>query len=135
MASLPMNGSRTTGASQAGVTTVTSAVHTVAERAAGRTLERECGAGRTFGDELAQDQARGRHTGAGGDQHVLDVGHRVHGRAPQLADSLGDAVHTVDVGLAELPAMGVDRQPTTHLDGTVGDEVLGFAFATEPQLL
>jgi hypothetical protein len=28
----------------------------VAERAADRTLERECGAGRTFGDELAQDQ-------------------------------------------------------------------------------
>jgi hypothetical protein len=38
----------------------------------------------------------------------------------------------VDVGLAELAAVGVDRQPAAHLDGAVGDEVLGLATPQKP---
>ena len=76
-----------------------------------------------------------RHAGAGGDEHMLDVGHLVHRRAAQLAHAFGDAVHAVDVGLAQLTAVGVDRQPAADLDRTVGDEILGLAPAAEPQLL
>ncbi len=47
----------------------------------------------------------------------------------------GDAVHPVDVRLAELAAVGVDRQAATELDGAVGDEVLGLALRAEPELL
>ena len=57
----------------------------------------------------AEDQPAGRDAGAGGDQHVRDVGELVDRRAAQLADRLGDAVHAVDVGLAELAAVGVER--------------------------
>ena len=66
---------------------------------------------------------------------MLDVGHRVHRGPPQLPDPFGDAVHAVDVGLAELTAVGVDGQPAAHLDSTVGDEILGFTPAAESQLL
>ena len=50
-------------------------------------------------------------------------GDLVDRRAADLADGLGDAVHAVDVGLAELAAVGVERQPAAELDGAVGDEV------------
>src|ERR1700761_6085851 len=66
---------------------------------------------------------------------MLDIGHRVHRRAPELPHSFGDAVHPVDVGLTELPAVGVDWESTTDLDGTVGDEVLRFSPPAESQLL
>ena len=95
----------------------------------------QSGATATDSALLSQDEARGRHAGTGGDEHVLDVGHLVHRRAAQLAHALGDAVHAVDVGLAELAAVGVDRQPAADLDRAVGDEVLGLAPAAEPQLL
>ena len=58
----------------------------------------------------AQDQPTGRHAGADGDQHVVHLGHLVDRGAPHLAHALGDAVHPVQVGLAQLPAVGVDRQ-------------------------
>ena len=41
----------------------------------------------------------------------------------------------MDISLAELAAVSVDRQPSADLDRTVGDEVLGLALAAEPQLL
>src|SRR3954470_13962452 len=66
---------------------------------------------------------------------MFDIGNRVHRRASKLPNAFGDAVHAVDVGLTELTTMGVDRQPAADLDRTVGDEVLGLAFAAEPQLL
>src|SRR6185437_5379674 len=94
---------------------------------------RSCSAPPDYGS--AQNQARRRHTGAGGDEHVLDVGHRVHRGSPQLPYTFCDAVHAVDVGLAELTAVGVDGQPPAHLDGPIGDVVLGFTLAAEPQLL
>jgi hypothetical protein len=41
----------------------------------------------------------------------------------------------VDVGLAELAAVGVDRQPAAELDRAVADEVLGLAAAAEAERL
>jgi hypothetical protein len=38
----------------------------------------------------------------------------------------------VDVGLAELAAVGVDRRPSADLDRAVGNEVLGLAPAANP---
>src|SRR6185369_9158865 len=83
----------------------------------------------------AQDQARGRYPGAGGDEHMLDIVDLVDRGSAQLPYTLRDAVHAVDVGLTELTAVGVDRQPATDLDGAAGDEVLGLTRAAEAQLL
>src|SRR5690242_5341971 len=58
----------------------------------------------------AEDQARGRHAGTGGDEYVLDAVHLVDRRAPKLAYAFGDSVHSVDVRLTQLTAMRVDRQ-------------------------
>jgi hypothetical protein len=41
---------------------------------------------------------------------VLDVVHLVVRGAAYLANALGDAVHAVNVSLAEQAAVGVDRQ-------------------------
>ena len=59
----------------------------------------------------------------------------VHRGAAQLPHTFGDAVHAVDVGLAELAAVSIDRQPAADLDRTVFDVVLGLTLAAEPQLL
>jgi len=96
-------------------------------------VERDCRF--TLDRKLAQDQARRRHARARGDEHMLDIRHRVHRRPAQLPNPLGDAVHAVDVGLAELTAVGVDGQPPAHLDRAVGNEVLGFTATAESQLL
>ena len=85
-----------------------------------RALDRLCAVGRRRREPArrrsgrcksasAQNQARSRHTGARRHQYMLDVVHLVHRGAAQLADPLGDTVHTVDVSLAELAAVGVDR--------------------------
>src|ERR1700757_3733535 len=84
---------------------------------------------------LAQDQTRRRDARPRGDQHVLDVGHRVHRGPAQLPHTLCDAVHAVDVGLTELAPVRVDGKPASHLDRTAGNEVLGFTLAAESQLL
>src|SRR5437588_250047 len=83
----------------------------------------------------AEDQAAGRHAGAGGDQHVVHAGDLVDRSAADLAHGLGDAVHAVDVRLAELSAVRVERQPAVQLDRAVGDEVPGLAARAEAQLL
>jgi 3-oxosteroid 1-dehydrogenase len=57
-----------------------------------------------------EDQAAGGHAGAGGHQDRAIAGHLVDRCPADLADRLGDAVHPVDVGLAELAAVGVQRQ-------------------------
>ena len=62
-------------------------------------------------------------------------GDLVHRRAAHLAHALGDAVHPVDVRLAELTAVGVDRQAAAELDVAVLDEVLRLAAPAEPELL
>ncbi len=82
-----------------------------------------------------EDQSGGRHARSSGDQHMLDAVDLVDRGTPQLAHALGDAVHAVDVGLAELPAVGVDRQPPADLDGAAGNEVLGLALTAETELL
>ena len=55
----------------------------------------------------------------------------VDGRAAKLADRLGYPVHTVDVRLAQLAAVGVERQAAAHLDGAVRDEAAGLAALPE----
>src|SRR6266481_4020903 len=62
-----------------------------------------------------QDEAAGGDAGAGGDQDRAVAGHLVDGGAADLADRLGDAVHAVDVGLAELPAVRVYGQAAAQL--------------------
>ena len=64
-----------------------------------------------------------------------NVGHLVDRGSPDLAHTLGDAVHAVQVGLAQLAPVGVDGQPATDLDVAVAHEVLGLALAAEAELL
>ena len=83
----------------------------------------------------SEDQAAGRHAGAGGHEHVLDVVDLVARGPAQLAHALGDAVHPVDVRLAEQAAARVDRQLATEREALDGGEVLGLARAAEPEVL
>src|SRR5690242_21960491 len=83
----------------------------------------------------AQDQAAGGDAGAGGDQDGAVAGDLVDRGAADLADGFGDAVHAVDVGLAELAAVRVDREAAVDLDRAVGDEVPGLAAAAEAEFL
>src|SRR5690349_7027477 len=82
-----------------------------------------------------QDQAAGGDAGARGDQDRAVAGDLVDRGAADLADRFGDAVHAVDVGLAELAAVRVDRQAAAQLDGVAGDEVPGLAAPAEAELL
>ena len=50
---------------------------------------------------------------------MLDVVDLVDARAADLTHRLGDAVHAVDVRLAELAAVRVQRQLTAELDPAV----------------
>src|SRR5207253_8843242 len=52
-----------------------------------------------------------------------------------LAHALRDAVHAVDVGLAQLAPVRVHREPAPELDGAVAYEVLCLASAAEAELL
>src|SRR5271167_3498274 len=82
-----------------------------------------------------QDQAAGGDAGAGGDQDGAVAGDLVDGGAADLADRLGDAVHAVDVGLAQLAAVGIDRQAAVQLDRAAGDEIPGLAAPAEAEFL
>src|SRR5262245_7348110 len=67
-----------------------------------------------------EDEPAGRAPGARGDEHVLHAGNLVARRAADLPHRLGDAVHAVDVRLAEQSAARVDGQPPADrqvLDG------------------
>src|SRR5439155_18977916 len=83
----------------------------------------------------AEDQAAGGDAGARGDQDRAVAGDLVDRGAADLADRLGDAVHAVDVGLAELTPVRVDRQAAAQLDRAAGDEVPGLTAPAEAQLL
>src|SRR5262252_7415746 len=63
-----------------------------------------------------EDEAARRHAGPRRDQHVRDVGDLVHRRAADLTNGLRHAVHAVDVRLAELAAVRVERQGAADLD-------------------
>src|SRR5690606_39380188 len=82
----------------------------------------------------AQNQAAGWHAGAGGNQYVFYIVYLVHRAAAHLAHAFGDAVHAVDVGLAQLPAMGIDRQPPAPCMVPGTDEFLGAAPIAEAEL-
>src|SRR3954447_16308589 len=77
---------------------------------------------RSAGGVGGEDQGAGRHAGAGRDQDRSGAGDLVDGGLPDLAYRLGDAVHAVDVGLAELAAVWVDRQSAAEFDGAARDE-------------
>ena len=64
---------------------------------------------------------------------MLDVLDLVHRRAAELPDRLGDAVHAVDVRLADLPAVGVHRQPPAQLEPALPHHVLRLAPAAEAE--
>src|SRR5580658_3760155 len=83
----------------------------------------------------AEDQAAGRHAGAGRDQHRAVATYLVHRGAADLPHALGDAVHAVDVCLAKLAAVRVDREPPAELDHPVGDELPGLPARAEAELL
>src|SRR4029077_85274 len=82
-----------------------------------------------------QDEAARGNASTGGGQDRAGAGALVDRGAADLADRLGDAVHAVNVGLAELAAVRVERQATAHFDGAVGDEVPGLPGAAEAELL
>src|SRR5699024_11792014 len=81
----------------------------------------------------ADHQATGRHTGACGDQNVVHVVDLVHGAAAHLPHALGNTVHPVDIGLAELAAVRVQRQRPVELQRAVPDEVAGLTATAEPE--
>ena len=54
--------------------------------------------------------------------HVLDVVDLVHRGAPHLTDALGDPVHAVQVGLAQLAAVGVAGEVAAVREVVVVDE-------------
>src|SRR6516162_11541764 len=83
----------------------------------------------------SEDQAAGGHACSRRDEHVLDVVDLVVGSTAHLAHTLGDAVHAVDIGLAEQPAVGVDRQLPTERQPIHGGEVLGFTTPAETEFL
>src|SRR5271156_6033181 len=82
-----------------------------------------------------ENQPTGRYPGAGRDQDVLDVVDLVVGGSTHLPHTLGDAVHTVDVSLAEQPPVGVDRERSTERQPLDGGEVFSFAAPAESEFL
>src|SRR3954451_9612281 len=79
-----------------------------------------------------QDDGAVRDRRSAGDEHVVDgLGGLVDGGAADQPDAFGDPVDPVDVALAELTAVGVDRQAAVELEVAGGDEVLGLAAAAE----
>src|SRR5207248_6836783 len=100
-----------------------------------QTNSADTGAGAVLPLRGAEDEAAGGDAGARGDQHRAVAGDLVDRGAADLADRLGDAVHAVDVSLAELTPVRVDRQAAAQLDRAAGDEVPGLTAPAEAQLL
>src|SRR5689334_18359509 len=59
---------------------------------------------RASSGRLAEDEPAGRDAGAGGDDHVIDVGGLARRRAPHQSNRLRHTVDAMDVGLAQLTA-------------------------------
>src|SRR3954454_25377507 len=76
-----------------------------------------------------------RPSDAVADHHVLGVGNLIGGDAADLAHGFEVVVDTVDVGLTEQAAVGVERDLAAQFDVAVANEVLGFARSTEAELL
>jgi hypothetical protein len=60
-----------------------------------------------------EEQTRSRHTSPSGYKDVADIWDLVDRRATRRR-ALGDAVHPLDVGLAEVPAMSIERRPAAE---------------------
>ena len=76
----------------------------------------------------------GGDAGTGSDQDGAVAGDLVDSRAADLADRLGDAVHAVNVRLAQLAAVRVEREPAAELNGTAGEKRPGLAALAKTQL-
>lgn len=81
-----------------------------------------------------EDERAGGDPGARRHQDRAVARYPVDGGAADLPDPLGDAVHAVDAGLAELAVVRVHRQPTTEFDPAVGDERRGPRHARRSQV-
>src|SRR6185312_17324729 len=81
-----------------------------------------------------EDESTCGDTGTRCHQYVFDVVDLVVRRAANLAHPFGDAVHAVDVGLAEQAAVGVDRERSTEREVLDCREIFRFPAATEPEL-
>jgi hypothetical protein len=66
---------------------------------------------------------------------VSDVGDLVDRRSADLTDGLRDTVHAVDVRLAELAAVRVERYVAADLDVPVLHEVVGLAARAKAELI
>src|SRR3954464_4270695 len=83
----------------------------------------------------AEHQRACGHAGAAGHENVLGIVDLVDRGAPHRPGAFGDAVHSMQICLAELAAVRVDGQPAAELDRAVGDEVLRLARIAEAELL
>src|ERR1044072_4959146 len=77
----------------------------------------------------AEEKPGCRYPGACGDQCAGGVRHLVDGGAAYLADGLRYPVHPVQIGLAELATVGVERQRA------LGDASRRLASSAEAELL
>ena len=92
-------------------------------------------AGFESGLELAQEHGARRDADPAGDEDAIVLLGLVHRGAADQAHAFVHAVDAVDVGLGELPAMGVAGEPPAQLQGAVLDEILRLAGAAEAELL
>src|SRR6266852_9187036 len=81
----------------------------------------------------SEDQTARRHAGPGTDNDVADILHLITRGSAHLADPFRDPVHAVNISLAELSAMGIDRQAPADLDVALADEVFRLARLCESE--
>src|SRR5438045_6005953 len=86
------------------------------------------------GCSSTQDEPTRRHARSTSYEHVRDVRDLVHGGAAHLAHSLRDAVHAVQVRLAELTAMCIGGKAPLHLEVAIADEILRLTTSAETEL-
>src|SRR5438132_12643923 len=83
----------------------------------------------------AEDECAGRKHGSRRHQHMLHSLGLVRRLTADEPDAFCDPVHPVDVGLAELAAVGVDGKTAAELDVAAADELLRRAPFAKPELL
>src|SRR5260370_23203413 len=85
---------------------------------------------------LPQDhRARGRRAGAGDDERDLGPRDLVGRRAAKLPDGLEHVGHAMQLHLAAVAAVGVDRQGALAANAAVGDEPAALALLAATQVL
>lgn len=78
-------------------------------------------------DSVSQYQATGRNPATRRNQDVLESDNLIDRAATHLTDRFGDAVHAVDIGLTNLPAVGIDREAAADFNVAVPYKILCFA--------